>query len=85
VAAITGLLAVVVGFLAALVFYGNAKSEPCRRNSARCPAHGKLLLLDELYEATVIRCALTSSPRRRLRDRWFVEGFASVFARGQQI
>jgi NADH-quinone oxidoreductase subunit L len=76
VAAFGGLIAVVIGFLAARVLYRNATSDPLpARLGALSRAMRNRFYFDELYEATVIRAHDGIAAVADWVDRWLVEWF----------
>jgi NADH-quinone oxidoreductase subunit L len=78
-----GLIAVVIGFLAALAFYGKAKSDPLpAKLGALSRAMANRFYFDELYEATVIRVHDSIAAISDWIDRWIVEGFCIGLVRG---
>lgn len=83
VAAFGGLIAVILGFLAARALYGKAKSDPLPdKLGALSRAMANRFYLDEIYEATVIRLHDTIAAIADWIDRWIVEGFCIGFVRG---
>jgi NADH-quinone oxidoreductase subunit L len=83
VAAFGGLIAVVVGFLAARALYGNAKSDPLpAKLGAFSRAMANRFYFDEIYEATVIRAHDLIAAVADWIDRWIVEGFCIGLVRG---
>jgi NADH-quinone oxidoreductase subunit L len=83
VAAFGGLVAVVIGFLAAKALYSKAKSDPLpAKLGALSRAMANRFYFDELYEATVIRIHDTIAAISDWIDRWIVEGFCIGLVRG---
>jgi len=83
VAAFGGLIAVVIGFLAAKAFYDKAKSDPLpAKFGALSRAMANRFYFDEIYEATVIRLHDTIAAISDWIDRWIVEGFCIGLVRG---
>ncbi len=83
VAAISGLLAAVVGFIAARALYSNAKEDPLpARLGVLSRAMQNRFYFDEIYEATFIRAHDFIAMVMDAVDRWFVEGFCIGLARG---
>ncbi len=83
VAAFGGLIAVVIGFLAARALYGKAKSDPLpAKLGALSRAMANRFYFDELYEATVIRIHDSIAAISDWIDRWIVEGFCIGLVRG---
>ncbi|MSU56658.1 MAG: NADH-quinone oxidoreductase subunit L [Pedosphaera sp.] len=83
VAAFGGLIAVVIGFLAAKVLYGKAKTDPLpAKLGALSRAMANRFYFDEIYEATVIRIHDTIAAISDWIDRWIVEGFCIGLVRG---
>jgi len=83
VAAIVGLLAVVVGFFAARKFYAGAKSDPLPAKLGKLSlAMQNRFYFDEIYEATVIRIHDTIATISDWIDRWLVEGLCIGLVRG---
>ena len=83
VAAFGGLIAVVIGFLAAKALYGKAKSDPLpAKLGALSRAMANRFYFDEIYEATVIRVHDTIAAISDWIDRWIVEGFCIGLVRG---
>ncbi len=83
VAAFGGLIAVVIGFLAARALYGKAKSDPLPgKLGALSRAMANRFYFDEIYEATVIRIHDTIAAIADWIDRWIVEGFCIGLVRG---
>jgi len=83
VAAFGGLVAVVIGFLAAKAFYGRAKSDPLPgKLGALSRAMANRFYFDEIYEATVIRAHDLIASVADWIDRWIVEGFCIGLVRG---
>jgi NADH-quinone oxidoreductase subunit L len=75
VAAGAGLAAVVVGFLAAYVLYGKAKTDPLpAKLGAFATAMRDRFYFDELYEATVLRLQNILAAVSDFFDRWVVGG-----------
>ncbi|HHY86246.1 MAG TPA: NADH-quinone oxidoreductase subunit L [Verrucomicrobia bacterium] len=83
VASVAGLIAVAVGFFAALKLYAGADKDPLPH---RFPAASRWMrnrfYLDELYEATVIRLHDFIAAVAGWVDRWVIEGFAVGLVRG---
>jgi NADH-quinone oxidoreductase subunit L len=83
IAMAAGLLAVVVGFVAARALYGKAKSDPLpAKLGALSRAMANRFYFDEIYEATVIRIHDTIAAISDWIDRWIVEGFCIGLVRG---
>ena len=83
VAAFGGLIAVVIGFLAAKALYGKAKSDPLPAKLGRLSrAMANRFYFDELYEATVIRAHDFIAAVADWIDRWIVEGLCIGLVRG---
>ncbi len=83
VAAFGGLIAVVIGFLAAKALYGKAKSDPLpAKLGALSRAMANRFYFDDIYEATVIRIHDTIAAISDWIDRWIVEGFCIGLVRG---
>jgi len=83
VAAFGGLVAVVIGFLAAKALYGKAKSDPLpAKLGGLSRAMANRFYFDEIYEATVIRLHDTIAAISDWIDRWIVEGFCIGLVRG---
>ena len=83
VAAFGGLIAVVIGFLAAKALYGKAKSDPLpAKLGALSRAMANRFYFDEIYEATVIRAHDFIAAVADWIDRWIVEGFCIGLVRG---
>jgi NADH-quinone oxidoreductase subunit L len=83
VAAFGGLVAVVIGFLAARAFYGKAKTDPLPgKLGAWSRAMANRFYFDEIYEATVIRAHDLMAAVADWIDRWIVEGFCIGLVRG---
>ena len=83
VAAFGGLIAVAIGFLAAKVLYGKAKSDPLpAKLGSLSRAMANRFYFDEIYEATVIRLHDTIAAIADWIDRWIVEGFCIGLVRG---
>jgi NADH-quinone oxidoreductase subunit L len=75
-AAGAGLVAVVVGFLAAYALYAKAKTDPLpAKLGALATAMRNRFYFDELYEATVIRLQELVAAIADWWDRWIVAGF----------
>ena len=82
-AALIGIGAVVVGFLAARALYSKAKSDPLpAKLGALSRAMANRFYFDEIYEATVIRIHDTIAAVSDWIDRWIVEGFCIGLVRG---
>ena len=82
-AAFGGLVAVVVGYLAAKAFYGRAKSDPLPgKLGALSRLMANRFYFDEIYEATVIRAHDLIASVADWIDRWIVEGFCIGLVRG---
>ncbi len=82
-AALMGIGAAVVGFLAAQALYAKAKSDPLpAKLGALSRAMANRFYFDELYEATVIRIHDTIAAISDWIDRWIVEGFCIGLVRG---
>ena len=78
IAAICGLVAVVVGFLAARALYAKAKEDPLpAKLGGLSRAMSNRFYFDELYEATVIKAHDTAAAVTDWFDRWII-GFAAV-------
>lgn len=83
VAAFGGLIAVVIGFLAAKALYSKAKSDPLpAKLGALSRAMANRFYFDEIYEATVIRIHNTFATISDWIDRWIVEGLCLGLVRG---
>ncbi len=83
VAAFGGLIAVVIGFLAAQALYSKAKSDPLpAKLGALSRAMANRFYFDEIYEVTVIRLHDTIAAISDWIDRWIVEGFCIGLVRG---
>ena len=83
VAAFGGLIAVVIGFLAAKALYANAKSDPLPAKLGWLSrAMANRFYFDEIYEATVIRAHDFIAAVADWIDRWIVEGFCIGLVRG---
>jgi NADH-quinone oxidoreductase subunit L len=83
VAAFGGLIAIVIGFLAARALYGKAKGDPLpAKLGALSRAMANRFYFDEIYEATVIRIHDTIAAISDWIDRWIVEGFCIGLVRG---
>ena len=83
IAAFGGLIAVLIGFLAAKAFYSKAKSDPLpAKLGALSRAMQNRFYFDEIYEATVIRAHDASAAVVDWIDRWIVEGFCIGLVRG---
>ena len=83
VAAFGGLVAVVIGFIAAKALYSKAKSDPLpAKLGALSRAMANRFYFDEIYEATVIRIHDTIAAVSDWIDRWIVEGFCIGLVRG---
>ncbi len=83
VAAFGGLIAVVIGFLAAKTLYGKAKSDPLPAKLGWLSrAMANRFYFDEIYEATVIRAHDFLATVADWIDRWIVEGFCIGLVRG---
>jgi NADH-quinone oxidoreductase subunit L len=82
-AALCGIAAVVVGYLAARKLYFNAKSDPLpAKLGALSRAMQNRFYFDEIYEATVIRAHDFIAAVADWIDRWIVEGFCIGLVRG---
>jgi NADH:ubiquinone oxidoreductase subunit 5 (subunit L)/multisubunit Na+/H+ antiporter MnhA subunit len=82
-AAVCGLIAVVIGFLAARALYSEAKSDPLpAKLGALSRAMANRFYFDEIYEATVIRIHDAIAAISDWIDRWIVEGFCIGLVRG---
>ncbi|HEX5218263.1 MAG TPA: NADH-quinone oxidoreductase subunit L [Verrucomicrobiae bacterium] len=78
-----GLVAVVIGYLAAKAFYGKAKSDPLPgKLGPWSRAMANRFYVDEIYEATVIRAHDLIAAVADWIDRWIVEGFCVGLVRG---
>ena len=83
VAALMGIGATLIGFLAARALYGKAKSDPLpAKLGALSRAMANRFYFDELYEATVIRAHDFIAAISDWIDRWIVEGFCIGLVRG---
>ena len=83
VAAFGGLIAVVIGFLAAKALYGKAKTDPLpAKLGALSRAMANRFYFDEIYEATVIRIHDAIATISDWIDRWIVEGLCIGLVRG---
>jgi len=83
VAAFGGLIAVVIGFLAARTLYAKAKSDPLPAKLGWLSrAMANRFYFDEIYEATVIRAHDFIAAVADWIDRWIVEGFCIGLVRG---
>jgi NADH-quinone oxidoreductase subunit L len=83
VAAVGGLIAVVIGFLAAKALYGKAKSDPLPAKLGWLSrAMANRFYFDELYEATVIRAHDFIATVADWIDRWIVEFCCIGLVRG---
>ena len=72
-----------VGFLAARVFYRNAKTDALpAKLGALSRAMQNRFYFDEIYEATVIRAHDFIAAVADWIDRWIVEGFCIGLVRG---
>ena len=78
-----GILAVAVGFLAALALYGRAAEDPLPRMlGGLATAMKNRFYFDELYEATFIRFHDFLAAVADWADRWLLEGVCIGFLRG---
>jgi NADH-quinone oxidoreductase subunit L len=78
-----GILAVVVGLLAAYALYNNAATDPLpAKLGGLATAMKNRFYFDELYEATFIRIHDGLAMVADWIDRWVVEGFCIGFVRG---
>ena len=76
-AAISGLLAVLVGFAAAYALYAKAKADPLpEKLGVLSRAMRNRFYLDELYQATVIRLHDFLAAIAGWFDRWIIAGLA---------
>ena len=83
IAAYGGLVAFLVGFIAAKALYGKAKTDPLpAKLGALSRAMANRFYFDEIYEATVIRIHDTIAAISDWIDRWIVEGFCIGLVRG---
>ena len=83
VAAIVGLLAVVVGFVAARKFYAGAKSDPLPAKLGKLSlAMQNRFYFDKFYEATAVRAHDFIATVSDWIDRWLVEGLGIGLVRG---
>jgi NADH-quinone oxidoreductase subunit L len=83
VAAIIGLLAVAIGFLAARAFYRNAKEDPLpAKLGGLSRAMQNRFYFDEIYEATFIRAHDAIAAVAGFIDRWILDGFCIGLVRG---
>jgi len=82
-AAFGGLVAVVVGYLAARALYGKAKSDPLpNKLGTFSDLMANRFYFDEFYEATVLRVHDAIAAVSNFIDRWIVEGFCIGLIRG---
>ena len=82
-AATIGLLAVVVGFIAARALYANARQDPLpSKIGALATWMRNRFYFDEFYEATFIRAHDFIAVVADWIDRWIVEGFCVGLVRG---
>ncbi|MBP9902421.1 MAG: NADH-quinone oxidoreductase subunit L, partial [Verrucomicrobia bacterium] len=82
-AALGGLIAVVIGFLAAKTLYGKAKTDPLpAKLGAFSRGMANRFYFDEIYDATVIRAHDLIAAVADWIDRWIVEGFCIGLVRG---
>jgi NADH-quinone oxidoreductase subunit L len=82
-AALCGIAAVVIGYLAARKLYFNAKSDPLAAKLGWLSrAMANRFYFDEIYEATFIRAHDCIAALADWIDRWFVEGFCIGLVRG---
>jgi NADH-quinone oxidoreductase subunit L len=83
VAAVSGLVAVVLGFAVAYALYAKADKDPLpEKLGALSRAMRNRFYFDELYEATVIRLHDTISALAGWIESWVVEGFGIGLIRG---
>lgn len=80
---VAGLAAVVVGFVAAMMLYKNAETDPLpSKLGPLATAMKNRFYFDEIYEATFIRAHDTLAMAANAIDRWVVEGLAIGTVRG---
>jgi len=78
-----GLIAVILGFVLARLFYRGAQLDPIREKfGALSSLLQNRFYFDELYEATVIRAHDLIAAVADWIDRWIVEGFCIGLVRG---
>jgi NADH-quinone oxidoreductase subunit L len=83
VAAISSVVALIIGFAAAYVLYAKADKDPLpEKLGALSRAMRNRFYFDELYEATVIRLHDIISSIAGWLDRWIIEGFGIGLIRG---
>jgi NADH-quinone oxidoreductase subunit L len=83
VAAISGLVAVILGFAAAYALYGKTDKDPLPgKLGALSRAMRNRFYFDEIYEATVIRLHDTISAIAGWVERWIIEGLGIGLVRG---
>jgi NADH-quinone oxidoreductase subunit L len=83
IAAITGLLAAVVGFIAARTLYNNAKKDPLpAKLGGFATAMKNRFYFDEIYEATFIRAHDCIAAVMDWIDRWLVDWACIGLVRG---